>query len=410
MVQAYRHPSLLLILAILSSLLAGRLLASEDVPSQTLQTEHYDLRVETLDADEVGRLLEALHRHLAAFFGRAPQEKLRVEIYASRQRFQAALQADRQRPVEAGGYYAPGTKKAYLWVQPSDYYTRQLLLHECTHQFHFLVAAANRSPKLDLYTEGLAEYFGMHNWDGQELKVGAVPTLSLEDYPRKALDHFQNTHQRDLQGMLTGQRASARPEAWGLVHFLINVHPAAFRAWAARLDQQTPPADAWPQALAPSFSSLAQDYERWLQTHQQPWQIHFVAWQQWGGAIEGKTRNQAVGITLLKSTPRTLSVQLEPAEKSMRAGLVFGYQSPQDYCLFQLTSARKLMVIRRHEGQWHVDETWDAPPALGGDVLSLNIAESAVVLRANGRTLGTLPATGQVGLHIQEGRVRFRVK
>ena len=30
-------------------------------------------------------------------------------------------------------------------------------------------ATGNRSPKATWYTEGLAEYFGMHNWDGKTL-------------------------------------------------------------------------------------------------------------------------------------------------------------------------------------------------------------------------------------------------
>ena len=35
-------------------------------------------------------------------------------------------------PVSGGGYYSEERRKAYVYIQPSEYYTRQLVLHEAT--------------------------------------------------------------------------------------------------------------------------------------------------------------------------------------------------------------------------------------------------------------------------------------
>src|ERR1017187_7201487 len=149
-----------------------------------LRTEHYDIHVEGLDVADVGRMLEQLHGHLKSYFGKAPEGRLSVGVYATQERWAAALQADRQYvPLGAGGYYAPFTRKAYLWVQPSTYFTRQVLLHECTHQFHWLVATGNLAPSALWYTEGIAEYFGMHNWDRKTRQTCGIPGGTLAGHP-----------------------------------------------------------------------------------------------------------------------------------------------------------------------------------------------------------------------------------
>jgi hypothetical protein len=164
---------------------AAALAAAEPAGIET-RSAHYDLYTESVDAAEAGAVLDALWDRLKEHFGSAPEGRLRVEVYATKDGMHGALERDRQWKVDAGGCYAPDTKKAYLWVQPSESFTRQLLIHEATHQFHFLAATGNRGPAAEWYTEGLAEYFGMHNWDGKELKIGVVPAVSLEDYPAQA--------------------------------------------------------------------------------------------------------------------------------------------------------------------------------------------------------------------------------
>ena len=189
---------------------------------------------QNIDLEDTGRLLEELHAQLTKFFGKAPKGKLRLEVWATEKEWAESIRKDgADVPTGAGGYYWPTSKKAYLYVQPSAHYTRQLILHEATHQFHYLASTRNRSPGAFWYTEGLAEYFGMHNWDGKTLKTGVVPAVTLEDYPRKALENFDKLD-RNLSGMISGKVSCQRPEAWALIHFLVNNHAKRFTKFRKR--------------------------------------------------------------------------------------------------------------------------------------------------------------------------------
>ena len=148
---------------------------ADDAAVSTHRTEHYELHVDgSLDAVELGRLLERLHAKLTTYFDAAPAGRLRIEILRDETQFKQAL-ADSGEPHEDfGGYYSPAAKTAWLFVQPSAYFTRHLLLHEATHQFHFLIATGNHAPAAEWYREGLADYMGLHTWDGKQLRVGRV--------------------------------------------------------------------------------------------------------------------------------------------------------------------------------------------------------------------------------------------
>jgi hypothetical protein len=317
-----------------------------------LLTEHYDLHAEGVDEDEVGRLLEALHADLTKHFGRAPKGKLRIEIYRTRDDWATALRRDRQIvPDGAGGYYAPGTKTAYLYVQPSEYFTRQLILHEATHQFHYLAATGNRNPAVGWYTEGLAEYFAMHNWDGTKLQTGVVPAVTLEDYPAKALEQFDARGQ-DFPGLVGG-------EAERLAEFA-----KAFRAWIVE--------------------------------HQQPWKIVWVAWQERGDRIEGASNVN--GIALLKKPAERLEAEIDG---DALAGLVFGFRSADEFTLFQRTSGG-WRVVRRKNGAW---ETLGSG-AKSGRVLAVTRKGECFV---DGERVGTFETSGDLGLNVDGGRARFKV-
>jgi hypothetical protein len=64
-----------------------------------------------------------------------------------------------------------------LWViqQPSEYYTRHLLIHEVAHAFAFQVFGGAGPP---WFMEGTAEYLATHRWDGQRIELGVIPESS----------------------------------------------------------------------------------------------------------------------------------------------------------------------------------------------------------------------------------------
>ena len=373
-------------------------------PAVDLQTAHYDLHVEGLDAKEIGDMLEQLHAQLQTYFGTAPSGRLSVALYATREKWTSALRADRQFvPPGNGGYYAPFTGKVYAWIQPSAYFTRHVLLHEATHQFHWLAATGNRSPSAEWYFEGLAEYFGMHNWDGQRLQTGVIPAITLEDYPSAAWKNYQAAG-GDLTTMCS--RAD-RPEAWALVRFLLEKHPARFRMLAAALDRQEEAVGAWNRVFGSGTGDLSREFGQWLKDHRQPWQVVWVAWQQRGDAIESDA--QTMSMTVLKETPKALTVRIEPQTAGGTAGLVFAYRSADDFYLFQVLPGRQIRILRRLNGAWMALPLAKLPPMQDSSVLAVTQDQTSTVLWAAGKKIATIPAVGQVGLNAENGRIRFRL-
>lgn len=380
---------------------------AERSAGQEIHTEHYDVHVERLNPDEVGRLLEAFHQQLTEAYGTAPQGRLRVEIYADQAAYEKALKGDVHEEVDSGGYYAPETKKAYLWVQPSEYYTRQLLLHECTHQFHFLAACGNKAPKAQWYVEGLAEYYGIHNWDGHTLKLGVAPEMTLEDYPERASTHFRDVFHHDLNAMVAGKVKTHWATSWALVHFLAHAHGEQFHALAKKLDGGAEPMEAWREVFGGEPSAMTEEFERWMTKIRQPWKIAFIAWQQQGERFEGKSDTTAVA--LLKDRPTDLRVEIERGDDEVMPGFVFGYRSKEDYYGLQMMPRGAVRIVQRRDGHW-LPGTY-LPVKLHGAINQLALRRKGDVwtLYANDTELATIEVEGAAGLYVQEGKALFRV-
>ena len=379
------------------------------VEGNEVRSEHYALHVEVLDGQEIGYLLEALHPQLTAHFGAAPAEILRGGIYADRPAYVAALAADGIQDPGGGGYYSPQTRKFYLFVQPSEHYSRQLTIHEATHQFHYLVATDNRGASGGWYVEGLAEYFGMHVWDGERLETGVVPLVTLEDYPAQALARFDARGQ-DLAALIADRGDWARPPGWALVHFLVHTRPDEAKALFDRLDRREDPTTAWEAVFGSADAVWAAAYRAWLVDHQQPWREVWRAFQQWGDALEGKSGVNA--LALLKATPERLAVEIEPVSGALRAGLVFGFQSSGDFHLFQVLADGRVWVLRYAEGQWTflLQGQAAAPGPNGRHHLAIERVDDGLRLLANGVEVTRLTAEGQWGLNVDGCQVRFRLR
>jgi hypothetical protein len=388
----------------MKTLLAFLLLLSP----QELETKHYRLVLENVDREDTGRLLEALHARLTKFFGKAPPGKLRLEVWATKEKWAASLRNDGEPvPTGAGGYYSPSTRKAYLHVQPSAYYTRQLLLHEATHQFHYLASTGNRSPGAFWYTEGLAEYFGMHNWDGKTLETGVVPAISLEDYPKQALANFDKLD-RNLAGMISGKIACERPEAWALIHYMANKHEKRFRTFRKSADRTRKPDTAWRRSFGRVTPRLAKDYRNWILSHQQPWKSVWISWEQRGDVLEGRSSSNA--IALLKENPEKLSVELDPPGEKYLGGLVFGFRDNGNFNLFQVNGRNEVRVMCYRNRKWITLHTSPRPPPDGKETLALHREGNSVALLLNGKEIGSYDAPGDVGLNVDSCTIRFHVR
>jgi len=394
----------LLLVAILLSPAIGHSTAPK--AGREHSTEHYDLYIEgDLDPIETGSMLEALHTKLTRFFDRAPERRLRIEIYETHDRFLGALLRDRQPYESGGGLYGPTFEKVWLAIQPTEAYTRQLILHEATHQFHFLVATGNEFPSAHWYTEGLAEFMGMANWDGHELEVGVIPAITLEDYPERARTAFDELDW-DLEAALEDRVSAGQAGSWALVHFLANHDHDRFRELGRRLERREHPGDAFHEVYGDLRSQLVGDFRAWLEDNRQPWQWRWNSWQQRGDWIEGAS--DVVAMSTLKKTPRRLEVELQPVSGYLKGGLVFGYRSPDDFFTMTLWDDRHIRVLRRLEGEWVRIHQMKIEQPPGRDVLSVEQSGQGVRLRANGKLVKVVEATGQVGLTVDGCKARFR--
>ena len=76
---------------------------------------------------------------------------------------------------EGRGY----TRYDTVWIdeQPTEWYRRELLLHEGTHGFMFTLLGECGPP---WYMEGMAEYLGTHRWQEGRLTLGYTPRSRQE--------------------------------------------------------------------------------------------------------------------------------------------------------------------------------------------------------------------------------------
>ena len=196
--------------------------ATPDGPGHMVETPHYQLYAEVGqgEAETIARMLEGEWSALELWFGETPDtaddELLAVELYAGEQAWADAIAADGlDVPWGAGGYYHPSSGVAYLYTQPTTWYTRVLTLHEAAHQYHHRARTQGVSVP-GWFAEGQAEYLSLHDWDGGCLRLGRPPLVSLEDVPAAALGQADGL---DLEAHMGGGGSISRPLEWAMFRY-----------------------------------------------------------------------------------------------------------------------------------------------------------------------------------------------
>lgn len=143
-----------------------------------------DLRVDASkdQFDPRQRWVELFDAAVPLWFEKFDVDRSSVKDYAltaivmqDQQRFkQAGLIPDDLPEFPAG--YSRG-HEFWLYVQPDDYYTRHLILHEGTHAIMNWFKGSTGPP---WYSEGMAELMAMHSWDEDKLEL-AAKISSVED-------------------------------------------------------------------------------------------------------------------------------------------------------------------------------------------------------------------------------------
>ncbi|MCG3183867.1 MAG: hypothetical protein ICCCNLDF_01977 [Planctomycetes bacterium] len=384
------------------------------VAVKAFESEHYRLytNIDAATSEEYSRVIETAWPLLEEFFGAAPKlkkgEKLDVYFLASQEDWQAQMKGDGVGiPMGAGGYYWPGNKTVYLWKQPTLYTSRQLLLHECMHQFHYLACCDNKGPKDVWYIEGVVEHLSRHYWDGERLTLGVVPFCSLEDYPRLALELYQRDDY-DLAALISGERASARPEQWALVRYLLQQGEA--KQWAGlrkKLDGGQEGRNVFKKHFGDP-KKLQPKIHEWLKTQQEP----FVpVWNEW----QGQGADAVLGTATVTSACRArdeaseLSATLHVPEGAWKGGLLVGFSDADNYTVALLNSEGGFSINQRANGAWNVLKRGDAPPAVEGKYrLKAVRKEGSITLSANDVELGSFELQGnKLGVCLENCTLRF---
>jgi len=384
-------------------------------PVKAHETEHYRL-VTDLPADRAGSasaVLEAAWRPLERFFGRAPRlrpgQRLVVKLMRDRDGFIAALRADDvEPPTGAGGYYWPANRTVYQYCQPTVYYTRQLLIHEAVHQFHFLSNTSNRKPRDQWYIEGLAEHLSRHTWDGTTLRLGVVPLVTLKDYPAKAL----STMDRDdysLATLVDSSRPSTRPEQWALLHWICTDAPESQRKKLFRSLDRGVPAKSCFKSFLGSPKRLSGPFRAWLRTRQEPWAPVFNEWEGIGpGAVAGAA--SVVSACRTKAVVAGISAVIDPGGgPRWSGGLLLHHRSAKDFSVFLLQPNGQWKVDQRSDGRWRRltagSVTLDNSKPIA---ISATRTDDQLTIRIAGDETATLPLPATpMGLALDNCRLRF---
>jgi len=161
----------------------------------------------------------------------------------------------------------------WIYLQKDKYYTRHLILHEGTHAFMQWFLGSSGPP---WYSEGMAEWVALHDWDGQSLelnktitdkaqtpgwgRVGLLKKLLAKDKP-KSLDDVFNTRPTAFRDV------NAYAWSWAACEFLAH-HPLSkehFDELPERLDRSLFRFKAKFRAqLHPNWQTLTRDWHLYI--------------------------------------------------------------------------------------------------------------------------------------------------
>ncbi|HHH28472.1 MAG TPA: hypothetical protein ENK57_09020, partial [Polyangiaceae bacterium] len=336
------------------------------------RTPHYEVEA-VADADRTerfARMLEAAWREYAAYFGSEPDlggDRLRVRFFADRAAFEAALTADGVvTDGGPGGYFEPSNRTAYLFDQPTRYFTRTLLLHEGAHQFHFLTRTASGALPF-WYGEGVAEALSRHDWDGRCVRLDAAPLITQEDTPADALRRLE-AGGVSIGGILDGSTPATRSLAWALFRYFQHSSAGAlsrgFRAFRAAVDR----GDDVRAAFAAELGDPASYDAGWLgfiRGEQEPLTPTFLEWTHIGpGAIEGES--EFFSVAPIKTDLNRFETRFEvPSGAGWSGGVVLGFESATR---FEALVVRDTGRLQRFDANGSAiwNDVGPAPAAVGG--------------------------------------------
>ena len=152
---------------------------------ERLKGKYVDLYTDVRDksaTEDLVRVFDAAIPKWCDYFGVAPERtvdyRLSAIVIADRNETGAFRKAGLM-PNDLPDFLAGYNRGHEMWVflQPGDYYTRHLLLHEGTHAFmQWFLGGSGPA----WYSEGMAELLGLNRWQEGKLKLGYRVRSNLE--------------------------------------------------------------------------------------------------------------------------------------------------------------------------------------------------------------------------------------
>lgn len=255
-----------------------------------IETRHYQIYLEKepkgASPTQVGLVLEAAYELRKAFFlGKEPPRSewpLKVKMYGNKKTFQAGLKADKANG-HAPGHYSGKTHTAYTAHSSA----LGLAIHEATHQFHWLAWGGKKSPQW--FSEGVAEYFALHDWNGSRLLAGTAPYgwRSRNAEKVKRILKTQGVHRDPSKLILGFKKVGATNDNyaiwWAWNCFLINDRPAEYVRLMQNYSKGMQHEQAWRAAFGVRTVTKAQ-YGRFL-TWVNTGAKHVTAFSGWVGRL-----------------------------------------------------------------------------------------------------------------------------
>lgn len=384
------------------------LLIASPVTATVIQSAHYQFYSDgpTDEAKEFSQVLESAWPQFASFFDGEPKvsrKKLVVRFFENKETWRKAMADDGHiETTNAGGRYWTDTKTAYFHRQPSPYYTRCLLLHEAAHQFHYLSCGLGNNVE-KWYIEGVAEHLANHHWDGDSLKLGQTG-LSLENYPKKALESLTSTP-RPLVAMIENQQEN-RPLGMMLVRYLITTQPKKYSRFTRSIEKGNDAQKIFRRYFG-KISDFAPQFSEWVTMNQEPLKIVFNEWERLQVA---EFKGSSTNVVSLAVFPETVSLAqcAMPVPKEGRSGVVLSFQDATNYTVALLSSDGRLAIQARENNNWRKIDSSDFE--IGDEVqIAVKRDVSGIQLMINGDKLGPYSFPhGRLGLAVDSSEVHFK--
>ena len=371
-------------------------------------SQHYEVYAEGVDADDTARMLECFFQYATEFFGRSPTGKMRVNVFASRERYVQGLVRDGF--PDPGGFYGQlqANMVVYLLLQRTPDVTREVILHEAVHQFYAL--AVPKKPGVVLpwwFSEGMSDYMAKRDWDGTRLREREVQLIALEEEPQFTRDWLMGPNM-DLPAMVSGSKPFPSPGHWAMARFLAERYPDRFRDMRKLVEDGMKMEESWGLIMGGSPDEWVGEFMAYVRSQVQPWWVVSHAWRQKEGAIEAVADSAA--ILARQDKPDEMRVVISTGESKGSVGVIFDYSSPDDFSMIQFLPDGRMQIVSRKSGG--KNRILVEPVRIGDQPrhrVHLIQGGGKVRVRVDGGVLGVYDTQGRFGLYAEGCKAKFNV-